>query len=122
LFINKDIFILGYYLSLSEKVKDKFTGKYIDRITKSKSVRSESLTLDSFINLYKGNNVEAIKRYAITDHREGSVLIEDDTVSLKHDSFTKRQKVFKRKKWVDTKPLIINETNNVIKDTKKKII
>lgn len=105
-----------YYLELSEKKFDTFANKWISFIIKSKTVRSESLTLDNFKDLYKGKSVEAVKRSAITDHSKGSVLIRDEIVNLNSGSYTKRQKLFKRGKWVDTKPLLVDENNKIEKE------
>lgn len=114
--INKGYFVSNktYFLELSEKKFDTYLNKYISSVIKSKTVKSDSLTLDSFKELYTGNDVVAVKRSAITDYNKGSVLIRDDNVKLRHDSFTKRQKVYKRGKWVDTKPLILNNNINEI--------
>jgi hypothetical protein len=111
--INQGYFVSNktYFLELSEKKFDTYLNKYISSVIKSKTLKSDSLTLDSFKELYTGYDVIAVKRSAITDYNKGSVLIRDDNIKLRHDSFTKRQKVYKRGKWVDTKPLIFNNNN-----------
>lgn len=82
-----------YCLQLFDKIYDEYLDQYIDYIIKSKSVNSKSLTLDSFTKLYKGVSIEASKRFSISDHSKGSVLIVDGKVELNHDSYTKREKI-----------------------------
>jgi hypothetical protein len=108
-----------YCLQLFEKFYDKYLDEWRDYIIKSKSVDRESLKVNDFINLYKGISLEATKRSAISNYSKGSVLIVDDKIQVNHDSYTKREKIFKRSKWVDTKPLILKNSILEIKPSKK---
>jgi hypothetical protein len=78
-------------------------------VVKSKSVKSNSLNLNSFEELYKGNSVDAVKRLGIRDYSRGFVKIVDRNVKLNHDSYTKREKIYKGGNWVDTKPLTLKD-------------
>ena len=112
-----------YYIDLKEPIWDSYLNKYISYVIKSKTVDSKSLSLNSFKDLFNGKNVEAEKQFSIKDSYIGSVTIKRDTVNLNHDSYTKREKIYKNNMWVDTKPLFINNmdeiegniTNNSIK-------
>jgi hypothetical protein len=68
------------------------------QIIKSKTVKSNSLTLENFEMLYKGVDVKAIKRDSKTIQNEGCVLIYEKPVTLNHDSYTKREKVYNKGK------------------------
>lgn len=107
-----------YYADLTDPIEG--SPSYV---VKSKSVNSNSLNLDSFKELYKGNDVNAVKRLGIRDYSRGFVKIVDRNVNLNHDSYTKREKIFKGGKWVDTKPLILKDGElQVEKKSKKKIL
>jgi hypothetical protein len=97
-----------YYVDLAEKLWDKRTNTYTSSVIKSKTVSSKSLSLESFEKLYNNQNVGAVKRSSIRNYDKGSVLIVDKTVEISHDAYTKREKIYKRKKWVDTKPLVLD--------------
>jgi hypothetical protein len=108
-----------YCLKLFKKIYDKDLDDYIDTIIKSKSVDRKLLTLDDFKDLYNGISIKATKRFAKTDHSKGSVIIEENPdVTLNHDSFTKREKLFKRSKWFDTKPLVLKSSMVEVKPRK----
>jgi hypothetical protein len=83
-----------YYIDLAEKIFDSSTNTFVSYVIKAKSVLSNSLTPGSFKELYKGNNVNAMKRSAIKDFYKGSVTIVDSPVELQHNSYTKREKIF----------------------------
>lgn len=104
-----------YYVDLLEPIFDSVTKKLVSYIVKSKSVISSSLTLDSFKDLYKGKNVSAMKRSAVRDFYKGSVTLVNTGVELNSNSYTKREKIFKENKWIDTKPLVIRGDHTIEK-------
>jgi hypothetical protein len=92
----------GYYISnktygidLADKIVGE-DGKEVSYIIKSKAVSQDSLNLDSFKGLYHGDKAIATKRSAIRDYFKGSVRLVSESVELKHDSYTKRDKIFRR--------------------------
>ena len=97
-------------------------------IIKTKGVLKESLTLEDFKTMYlKSKNVSGIKTYTTTDYTKGYVSIDEKEITLSHDVYKKREKVFNKENlWVNTKPLIINNVEKSIiiynKEEKKSII
>ena len=87
-------------------------------IIKSKGAFSSSLTLNDFINMYKGVNVKAIKQNTIVNYREGSVVIGTKEITLNYNSYTKRDKVYLKDKWIDTKPLYYDTSSSRLKHNK----
>lgn len=81
-----------------------------DTCIKVKGAFNTSLNLKDFMDMYKGINVEAKKRNTVTNHEKGYVLILDKSIELNSDSYKKREKVYLKNKWTDTKPLIYNNS------------
>ena len=78
-------------------------------IIKAKGVDSKSLNLNHFELMYKGVNVKGLKQSTIINYEKGSVVINtNDKININHDSYRKREKIFKNTIWNDTKPLIYN--------------
>ena len=110
-------------------IKDNYTKTKLkegDAYIKVKGAFNTSLDLKDFIDMYNGINVKATKRNTITNHEEGYVLISDKSIELNSDSYKKREKVYLEDKWIDTKPLIYNNSfhnnsgNNNSNDNNKK--
>ena len=106
----------GYYISnktygvsLLDKIMGD-NGKETSYVMKSKAILKGTLDFDSFKAMYKGSDIKATKRTALRDFYKGSVVLKDDQITLKHDSYTKRSKVFKRGMWIDTKPLVLEKS------------
>lgn len=72
--------------------------------------------------MYNGVDVEkAIKIYSYTDFSKESVVIDEKTIKLNGNSYTKRTKIYnKHNIWINTKPLYLDkisiDTENVKKD------
>jgi hypothetical protein len=69
-----------------------------ETVIKTKGLYNKSLTLKDFVNMYKGINVKGIKQNTITVYEEGSVTFEEKEIKLDHDSYKKREKIYKRNK------------------------
>ena len=63
-------------------------------IIKAKGVTKNCLTLDDFKSMYHGNNIKAIKNNTTTDLEKGSVVIGTSNVTLDHNSYKKREKIY----------------------------
>lgn len=85
-------------------------------IIKAKGIKNESLNLEDFKSMYfNENNVYAIKNETIKNLSKGSVLIKDKEIVLQHDAFSKRDKIYSKEGiWIDTKPIIFNNTQKSI--------
>lgn len=81
----------GYFLSAKTYGLILENGK---TLCKSKGVLNNSFTIDDCINLYEGVNIKVTKRSAIKDYSVGSVVIKDDKITLNHDAYKKRIKIF----------------------------
>jgi len=83
-------------------------------IIKTKGVLNNSLTLEDFKTMYfKTKNVSGIKSYSTKNYTKGYVSIDEKEITLSHDAYKKREKVFNKENlWMNTKPLIYN---NVVK-------
>lgn len=81
-------------------------------IIKAKGVNNSKLSLDDFITLYKGNDVESIRFEYKIDFNIGYVNLNiPEKIVLNWYAYTKRTKIFKLYDWVDTKPLYYNIHN-----------
>lgn len=81
-------------------------------VIKNKGILENSLTFADFVNLYKGIDVEGIKRTSKTTYDKGTVNIRDENIKIFHDVYTKRSKIYNlRRQWVDTRPLYIDNNN-----------
>ena len=64
-------------------------------IKKSKGVDSKSLCLDDYVNMYLYNkDSKAIKSYNERNYEKGYVNIKKGDTILKHNSYTKREKIY----------------------------
>jgi DNA polymerase type B, organellar and viral len=79
---------------------------------KAKGLSSSSLNLKDFKDLYKGVTISGMKVNSIKNLYKGSVVIKEDEIKLNPNVYKKREKIFKFGKWIDTKPLILNENEN----------
>lgn len=82
-------------------------------IIKAKGVMKDSLTLNSFKEMYISNlNSKALKMETFKSFELATVNFNKKEVILNYDSYTKRDKIFdKYNKWIDTKPLVITNHN-----------
>jgi hypothetical protein len=80
---------------------------------KVKGAHNTSLTVKDFQDMYNGYNVKAVKQNTITSYDKGSVNIYDKKITLKSDSYTNRDKIYKDNVWTDTKPIVYDVTNNI---------
>lgn len=105
--INKGIFISGkLYWICNDK------GEFIIR---AKGVKSKSLSYSDFVNLYKDNNINtAIKRQSKIDWAAGDVKITDKNITISSSAYTKRTKLYRDGRWVDTRPKVINTVDTSI--------
>lgn len=114
--IIKGYFLSGktYCLVIPEEYKDNTRDKSIEHgnVIKSKGFDKKSLNENDFIKLYEGNDIKTgLTTYTVTDYSKGSVVIKESELTLHADSYIKRRKIYKDNLWVDTKPLIIKNTN-----------
>lgn len=81
-------------------------------IIKAKGANPGQLTLTDFKNLYlKNEDVKATKNNTKIMYDKGTVIINKIDISLKHDSYAKRTKLYNKENvWIDTKPLVLNES------------
>lgn len=105
--IDKGIFISGKTYWLSDD-----NGEVINR---AKGIKSSSISYFDYVNLLNDSNIDtAIKTESKINWDIGHVTIGDKMVNINSNSYTKRLKVKIYGKWVDTKPLIINNINKSI--------
>lgn len=83
---------------------------------KSKGVVSDEMDLEDFKTLYyQAESIRTIKRQTVRDYTKGSVSIDTVDVYVSSESFTKREKIYNSEGlWVDTKPLVYNNTTKDI--------
>jgi len=102
----------GYFISGKTYMLELVDGTLIK---KSKGVNSNSLTSEDYINMYYNNkNITAIKSQSKSDFVEGSVKIYNKNVTLRYNSYDKREKLFdKDGLWINTRPLIFNKPESI---------
>ena len=88
-------------------MKDKNNKEHV--IVKLKGGFNGSISKEDFIKMYKGFDVEALKRNTITNKEKGYVVIDNKKINLRSDSYQKREKIYSDGNWVDTKPLNYNK-------------
>ena len=88
-------------------MKDKNNNEHV--IVKLKGGFNGSISKEDFIKMYKGFDVEALKRNTITNKEKGYVVIDNKKINLRSDSYQKREKIYSDGDWVDTKPLNYNK-------------
>jgi hypothetical protein len=64
-------------------------------VIKTKGLNSNSITLDDFKDMYNCINIKGIKQNTITNYGKGSVVIGQKDVILNHNSYKKREKIYK---------------------------
>lgn len=106
----------GYFISAKTYALSVYNDKK-PYVIKVKGILKESVTYKMFEDAYKGIDIKGTKRMAVTTYNKGSVIIDDKTITLNHNSYRKREKIYKRNKWIDTKPLYINDID-IDKDSK----
>lgn len=85
-------------------------------IIKAKGVNNHKLDEIDFISIYKGKNVETVRSESLRDFSQGFVNISIVIpIVLRGDSYSKRTKKFVDGMWVDTKPLVIGNTDTCSK-------
>jgi hypothetical protein len=74
-------------------------------IKKAKGVNSNSLTINDYENMYlKGKDSNAEKTYSKLDFSEGTVNIYKKSNIIRHNSYTKREKIYNNEGlWIDSK-------------------
>jgi hypothetical protein len=122
---------LAEHLGISNTIVNKYLNKdliYNDLyrfkdiiIVKVKGLFNNSINLEDFKNLYKGVNVKGIKQNTVTVYNEGSVVIDEKEIDLNADSYRKRRKICKKEKWIDTKPLILNNNCTIQSNSDSKL-
>nr|YP_009543519.1 DNA polymerase type B [Coniothyrium glycines]AYU74409.1 DNA polymerase type B [Coniothyrium glycines] len=85
-------------------------------VNKAKGIKSKSLSYIDYMKLLNDNNVDtAIKTTSKIDWDLGYVTINDnEDVTINSDSYKKRDKVRLDGRWIDTKPLVINNIDKSI--------
>nr|ABR20837.1 DNA polymerase [Fusarium proliferatum] len=96
----------AYFISDKTYLIKNIEGKVIK---KAKSVKEDSLDIKDYIRFYNMEVYEsAIKTTAKRDYTRGSVNIDSKKVTLNIDKYTKRERIFINKSWVNSKPIWIN--------------
>lgn len=82
-------------------------------ITKAKGVNIGSLKKNDFENMYfKSKDATALKTQSNLEFSEGTVNIYTKSTRIRYDSYIKREKIYNKEGlWIDTKPIIFNNTN-----------
>nr|YP_009379212.1 DNA polymerase type B2 [Leptogium hirsutum]ARQ27106.1 DNA polymerase type B2 [Leptogium hirsutum] len=108
----------GYFIS--SKTYCLILGNGTPKIT-TKGVNDNKLNENSFIKLLKGDKVESQRFESISNFSEGYVnILARKAIVLDGDAYTKRTKIFIDNLWIDTKPLIIGDTDTPKMYTKEK--
>lgn len=96
----------GYFISSKTYCLIQKNGKVI---MKAKGVNDkENLSIETYEKLYNNEDVQLTKNYSSKDLYKGGVYFLDTNMTIKHDSYSKREKIFdENNKWIDTKPLEI---------------
>ncbi len=104
----------GYFISSKTYCLALYDG---NNIVKTKGAFSSSLTLEDFEKMYYNNiDAKAVKKDTHIDYKGGTVNIGTKHILIKHDAYLKREKIRNKEGlWVDTRPLIYNDHNNINK-------
>lgn len=81
----------GYFITSKTYYMKCDDGREVKR---AKGVYSELLNKSHYVNLYEGINIEGERGDTTIDYEKGTVNIGKKKVILRHDAFTKRQKIF----------------------------
>lgn len=84
-------------------------------IIKAKGINKNSLTFNDFFNLLENPDKKTVsKTQSIKNWENGYVLIKDILVNISSETYNKRNKVYDKGKWIDTKPLnILTKENDI---------
>ena len=101
----------GYFISSKTYCLVPYANKSNKPIIKAKGVLDNSLSLANFKDMYfKKLNIKARKTESKSNPKEGYVNINEKDITLRFDSFSKRDKIYNRKgRWIDTKPITIKK-------------
>ena len=102
----------GYFISNKTYALKTTKGSIVK---KSKGHYSKELSYNDYVNLYKGNKVSTKKYVSKRDYNKGVGLFDPKPMVLSPESYTKRNKIFRKKMWVDTKPLNISQYHTYTK-------
>ena len=96
----------GYFISNKNYCFTDFDDKtYITR----SGVNNNSLSFEDFKKLYTGEDVKSVRTESVKSYSDGYVNIGvDKNIVLSANSYTKREKIYSDKLWVDTKPIRLN--------------
>ena len=92
---------------------------YIDEngVTKkiSKGINSNTITYSAYLKILDNKDVTTgFRKQSNIDWNKGHVTIEDIPITVRSDNYIKRIKIYdKSNKWIDTKPIYINELDAV---------
>lgn len=88
-------------------------------VIKSKGVYNDSLNSTDFMCMYYNKkDIRALKGDTKTNYEKGYVSIGVKEITLNHDAYTKRQKIYNNDGlWVDTRPLVIVDKEFICKST-----
>jgi hypothetical protein len=83
-------------------------------IKKAKGVNSDSLTVNDYENMYlKSKDATALKSHSNLDFSEGTVNIYTKSITIRYNSYSKREKIYNNEGlWIETKPMILNTNLN----------
>lgn len=101
----------AYFISSKTYCLELYDGSIVK---KAKGVDSKSLCLDDFVNMYLyKKDVKAIRNFGERSYEEGFVNIKQGTTVLRHNAYTKRDKIFNSDGlWINTKPLVYSTDDN----------
>ena len=64
---------------------------------------------------YNKEDITATKTQSKSDFATGTVNIYNKNVTLRHNSYDKREKLFNEEgKWINTKPLTLNDLETIL--------
>lgn len=103
------VLLKGYFLSSKTYCLNLEDGK---EVIKAKGIKTNTLKTKDFDNMYYNNfDIKAIKTNSEINYAEGYVNIDENQITLNHDAYTKREKIYDNGLWVNTKPLVIFSEN-----------
>jgi len=79
-------------------------------ITKCKGYPGK-LSKDQYLELFKGNSINLPVTKWLRSLKNSTIQIKRNMPYVINPLFNKRQKVFENGKWVDTRPLILGQSN-----------
>jgi len=101
----------GYFLSnklYGIEIKNKSTESNKHLII-AKGVNANTLSINDLKNLYYiQKNIITKRDEIVKNYNKGSIAFLERKVNLSLNSYTKREKIWEKGKWIDTKPININ--------------